>query len=168
MCSAPKPASCFAPVEPKLCLGLCFYFPSLAFLPTFSSSCLGSSETMSHSCSPLALSGPYPTPRHYVTSLPSPLTITPATISLPWSLCSLSSCVPAPAPIPCLNAVDPGLTVTPGSWLVRKASSPQQPRLESDTLGVGVSDLFIQVLQMMPMLSKLRTSVVDYNKMAPH
>lgn len=87
-----------SPQEPRLCLGLCFYFPSLAFLPTFSSSCLGSSETMSHSCSPLALSGPYPTPRHYVSSLPSPLTITPATISLPWSLCSLSSWGPPPSP----------------------------------------------------------------------
>lgn len=161
--------------EPELCLGLCFYLPSLAFLPAFISSCFGSSETTSHSCPLHALSGPYPHP--------SPLCHQPAgnRRSLePAPLLSLSPLLPFlcpglfvachlashPHPIPVLKAVDPGLTVTPGSWLVRKVNSPPQPRLEPDTLRVKVSDLFTQALQMT--LSKLRPSVVDHNKMALH
>lgn len=172
MPSAPKPASCFGSLEPELCLGLCFYLPSLAFLPAFSSSCFGSSETMSYSCHPHALSGPYPHPwplchqpagnRHSL----EPAPLLSSSSLLPFLYPSLFVACHLASPAPVLKAVDSGLTVTPGSWLVRKASSPPQPRLEPDTLGVKVSDLFTQALQMT--LSKLRTSVVDHNKMAPH
>lgn len=116
---------------------------------------------MSHFCHPLAASGPYPTPCHYVTRLLAPGLASahhhPNVISLlPVSLHPVT----LHPPLSVLKTVDLGLTSTPGSWLVRRPSSPPQARLRSQALSLRVeaSDLFVQALQVMLMLARLRST----------